>query len=122
MAAHSLTPRHDPEDGLQGTRHLSESHWSEGEAADGPRWGRNLSGFSKVTNARAPSMATTCDREDGALRPRAGKIFREKQKSKVFLKSCSWGRHLLRGCGAGLSSEKNQKSVGLFLWNLPGKT
>lgn len=72
MEAHSLTPRHDPEvglqglpDSLQGTRHLSESHWSEGEAADGPRWGRNLSGFSKVTNARAPSMATTCDREDG---------------------------------------------------------
>lgn len=48
----------------RGQNHLSGNHWSKGEAADGPRWGRNLSGFSKVTNAKAVSMAMICDREE----------------------------------------------------------
>lgn len=85
---------------------LSENHWSKGEAADGPRWGRNLSGFSKVTNAKALSMAMTCNREERGPETQ-GRKDPPGSKKQVFLKSCSWRRHFLRRCGSGLGSEKN---------------
>lgn len=66
---------------------LSENHWSKGEAADGPRWGRNLSGFSKVTNAKALSMAMTCNREERGPETQ-GRKDPPGSKKQVFLKSC----------------------------------
>lgn len=90
----------------RGQNHISENHWSKGEAADGPRWGRNLSGFSKVTNAKALSMAMTCNREERGPETQ-GRKDPPGSKKQVFLKSCSWRRHFLRRCGAGLGSEKN---------------
>lgn len=79
----------------RGQNHLLENHWSRGEAADLPQWGRSLSGFGKVTTGKALSTVM-CDGEEKGLRPRAKKKVLQEAGKHVFLKSCSGRRFFLK--------------------------